>query len=55
MENKKKLITKAFEKLDGEMLEILLNDHQPYQDVPKELFVSELKRYFDEMKTSNYS
>ncbi|WP_373709225.1 hypothetical protein [Kaistella sp.] len=55
MENKKELIIKAFEQLDADMLDILLNDDQPYQDVSKELFVSELKRYFSEIKTSNYS
>lgn len=55
MENKKELIIKAFEQLDADMLDILLNDDQPYQDVSKELFVSELKRYFSEIKASNYS
>ena len=37
------------------MLDVLLNDDQPYQDVPKDMFVNELKRYFSEMKNSNYS
>ena len=55
MENKKDLIIKAFEKLDANMLDVLLNDNQPYQDVSKALFVAELKKYFWEMKSENYS
>ena len=55
MENKKDLIIKAFEKLDANMLDVLLNDDQPYQDVSKDLFVAELKKYFWEMKSENYS
>ena len=55
MVKKKNLIIKAFEQLDANMLDVLLNDDQPYQDVPKDMFVNELKRYFSEMKTSNYS
>ena len=55
MENKKDLIIKAFEKLDANMLDVLLSDDQPYQDVSKDLFVDELKRYFEDMKTSKYS
>ncbi|KIA89591.1 hypothetical protein [Kaistella jeonii] len=55
MKNKKNLIIEAFEQLDANMLDVLLNDDQPYQDVPKDMFVDELKRYFSEMKTSNYS
>lgn len=55
MENKKDLIIKAFEQMDANMLDVLLNDDQPYQDVSKELFVVELKKYFWEMKSINYS
>lgn len=55
MENKKDLIIKAFEKLDANMLDVLLNDDQPYQDVSKARFVAELKKYFWEMKSINYS
>lgn len=50
MPTKKQLIISAFENLDAEMLEILLNDGQTYQDVPKDVFVEELKRYFSEVK-----
>ena len=55
MENKKDLIIKAFEQLDANMLDVLLNDDQPYQDVSKDMFVTELKRYFTDMKSDNYS
>ena len=50
MPTKKQLIIKAFENLDADMLEVLLNDGQAYQDVPKDIFVEELKRYFSEIK-----
>ena len=49
--NKKQLIIKAFENLDADMLEVLLNDGQAYQDVPKDIFVEELRRYFTKIKT----
>lgn len=48
--NKKKLIIEAFENLDADMLDILLDDKRSYQDVPKRLFVARLKQYFEEMK-----
>lgn len=48
--SKKKLILKAFEELDAEMLEVLLNDGQSYQDVHKETFVAELKSYFSDLR-----
>ncbi|ROI09829.1 hypothetical protein EGI11_03475 [Chryseobacterium sp. H3056] len=44
--SKKRLILKAFEELDADMLEVLLNDTQSYQDVHKETFVAEIKQYF---------
>lgn len=48
--NKKHLIIKAFEELDAEMLDVLLNDEMSYQDVPKQTFVDALKKYFSEIK-----
>lgn len=48
--NKKQLILKAFEDLDADMLDVLLNDGQSYQDVHKETFVAELKSYFSELR-----
>lgn len=47
---KKQLILKAFEDLDPDMLEVLLNDGQSYQDVHKETFVAELKSYFSDLR-----
>lgn len=55
MVNKKKLIIQAFEQMDAEMLEILLNEDQSYQDVPKETFVNELKKYFKSLKSNDHS
>ncbi|TXF74975.1 hypothetical protein [Chryseobacterium sp.] len=53
--NKKQLILKAFEDLDLDMLDVLLNDGQSYQDVHKETFVAELKSYFDDLRNDrNY-
>ena len=49
--NKKQLIITAFENLDADMLEVLLNDRQAYQDVHKDIFVEELRRYFTKIKT----
>ena len=51
MPTKKQLIIKAFENLDADMLEVLLNDGQAYQDVPKDIFIKELRRYFTKIKT----
>lgn len=48
--NKKQLILKAFENLDADMLDVLLNDGQSYQDVHKETFLAELKSYFSELR-----
>lgn len=50
MPTKKELTISAFENLDFEMLEVLLNDGHAYQDVPKDVFVKELRRYFSEIK-----
>lgn len=44
--SKKTQIISAFENLDADMLDVLLNDGQSYMDVPKEIFVKELRRYF---------
>ena len=46
---KKRLIIKAFEDLDIPMLELLLNDNQSYQDVPKLLFIEKYREYFREL------
>lgn len=51
MPTKKQLIITSFENLDADMLDILLNDGQSYQDVPKDVFVEELRRYFTKIKT----
>lgn len=48
--NKKQLILKAFEDLDADMLAVLLNDGQSYQDVHKETFVAAIKSYFSELR-----
>ncbi len=48
--SKKQLILKAFEELDAEMLDVLLNDGQSYQDVHKETFVTVLREYFSELR-----
>lgn len=55
MQTKKQQIIFAFENLDATMLDVLLNDGQPYQDVPKDLFVEELQMYFELIKSDNYS
>ena len=56
--DKKKEIIKAFENLDADMLDILLNDNQSYMDVTKEMFVEELRQYFkrnkSDYKSENY-
>lgn len=48
--NKKQLILKAFEDMNAEMLDVLLNDDQSYQDVHKETFVAELREYFSQLR-----
>lgn len=48
--NKKQLIISAFENLDAEMLDVLLNDDQSYMDVPKDVFIAELRKSFQEHK-----
>ncbi|WP_332018722.1 hypothetical protein [Kaistella sp.] len=50
--NKKQLILKAFEDVDADMLDLLLNDGQSYQDVHKETFVTELKSYFEDLRNN---
>ncbi|QFG53193.1 hypothetical protein [Chryseobacterium sp.] len=50
--SKKLLILKAFEDLDADMLDVLLNDGQSYQDVHKETFVTELKSYFEDLRNN---
>lgn len=54
MMSKKQQIISAFENLDATMLDVLLNDDQPYQDVPKQLFVSELKKHFNRILNDDY-
>ncbi len=51
MTTKKELIIQAFENLDAEMLDILLDDDKSYQDVPKQIFVDALKKQFAEIRT----
>ena len=48
--SKKQLIVKAFRELDADMLDVLLNEGQSYQDVPKDVFVKALHKHFEEVK-----
>lgn len=51
--DKKSRIIKAFEELDSDMLDFLLNDNQSYQNVPKNIFMEEITRYFNNIKKNN--
>lgn len=51
--SKKELIISSFEKMDIEMLEVLLNDDQTYQDARKDAFIEKLKEAFNTFKTVN--
>lgn len=46
LNSKKRLILTAFENLDADALERLLDDGKTYQDVPKKLFVQRYREYF---------
>lgn len=46
MKSKKEQIITAFENLDADALEKLLDDNITYQDVPKKLFVDRYREYF---------
>jgi hypothetical protein len=39
--------------MDIEMLELLLNDNQTYQDARKDAFLEKLKHAFDTFKSTN--
>lgn len=52
--NKLQLIIKAFENLDANMLELLLEEDRVYDGYPKEIFVQRFWEYFDEVKKHPY-
>ena len=47
---KKQQIITAFENLDADALEQLLDDNKTYEDVPKKLFVDRYREYFQNLK-----
>ena len=47
---KKQQIITAFENLDADALEQLLDDYKTYEDVPKKLFVDRYREYFQNLK-----
>src|SRR5690606_33368671 len=48
--NKNQLIIKAFQDLDADMLDLLLDDNQPYQEVSKDIFVTEVRKLFSNFR-----
>ena len=46
MQNKKKQIISAFENLNADALDILLDEKRTYQDVPKSIFVNKIREFF---------
>ena len=52
--NKLQLIIRAFENLDANMLELLLEEDRVYDGYPKETFVQRFREYFDEVKKHPY-
>lgn len=52
--NKLQLIITAFENLDADMLEIILEEDRVYDGYPKEIFVHRFRQYFDEAKKHSY-
>lgn len=52
--NKLQLIITAFENLDANMLELLLEEDRVYDGYPKEIFVQRFREYFDEVKKHPY-
>ena len=52
--NKLQLIITAFENLDANMLELLLEEDRVYDGYPKEIFVQWFREYFDEVKKHPY-
>lgn len=47
---KNQLIIKAFQDLDAEMLDLLLDENQPYQEVSKDIFVTEVRKLFSNFR-----
>ena len=50
MHSIKSQIITAFENLDADALELLLDDNKTYQDVPKKIFVERYREYFRNLK-----
>lgn len=48
--SKKKLIIESFQKMDWNMLDILLDDNKTYQDAAKEVFLEKLNAAFSKLK-----
>ena len=51
--SKKECIISSFEKMDLEMLELLLDDSNTYQDATKDVFLNKLTESFNEFRESN--
>jgi hypothetical protein len=49
---KKELILESFQKMDINMLDVLLDDSRPYQDANKEVFIGKLIEVFNKFKQS---
>lgn len=47
---KNQLIIKAFQDLDADMLDLLLDGNQPYQEVSKDIFVTEVRKLFSNFR-----
>ena len=53
--SKKETIISYFEKMDINMLELLLDDSKTYQDATKEMFLKKLELLFNDLKNNNDS
>lgn len=54
MKNRKIEIITAFENLDANSLDILLDENRIYQDVPKSVFVGKIRDVFQELKDDEF-
>ena len=50
-ESKKELIIESFEKMDLNMLEVLLDENNSYQEATKEVFLNKIEEIFTKLKT----
>lgn len=50
---KKEIIIEAFERMDMNMLEVVLDDNKTYQEATKEIFLKKLASAFQEIKDKN--